>query len=86
MQVSDADARYRQCMYITDTYPISKGKLVHEIKMYESGMLELSLDTGSSRLNLGVSWSDKRDNLRIQGEKNGLYVQKGGPLGWIPWP
>lgn len=43
VQVSDSDDWYRQCMDITDTYAISKGKLVHEIKMYESGMLELSL-------------------------------------------
>lgn len=82
MQVRESDAQYRQCMYITDTYPISRGKLVHEIKMYESGMWALSLDIGSSRLNLGEFLGQAR-GTSLGSKRTFAYAQKGGLLWYL---
>ena len=52
-RMKGSEARYRQCMYIIDKYPISKGKLLTKIKMYETGIQRVSFNPSSSRLNLG---------------------------------
>ena len=48
-----SEVRYRQCMYITDKFPVSKESWITDIKMCKTGIWEVSLNKCRSKLNLG---------------------------------
>lgn len=50
---NSSKVRYRQCMYITDKFPVYKESWVTDIKMCKIGIWEVSLYKCGSKLKLG---------------------------------